>query len=361
MPHIMKRLSQALVPYLSVIGILTLIPVSGLSAGGNLAVPVQVVRAVNVDLAPVTWMPGTVIGKLDSKVAAEVDGRIDTVADVGDYVDKQAILAQLDNTIFRMQVDEANAEIMPIKARLDFYKREVGRLEKLAEQNNAAKNRLDEVKSNRNQALGELEVKKSRLAQARDRYKKTVVYAPFAGVITERYKTEGEWVSVGDEIIRVVNIEDLEIQARIQQSTVVHIKQGGQLVVTDGVDQTVAIIKTIVRVGDDVSRLYEIRLAFTQPHWLSGHAVRIAIPADAARNVVAVPRDALVIRQNKTKVFRILENNTAEAVPVTTGIARDQLIEVTGDINAGDLVVIRGNERLRPEQQVTIQQGTSRP
>ncbi|MEE9551685.1 MAG: efflux RND transporter periplasmic adaptor subunit, partial [Gammaproteobacteria bacterium] len=261
----MKCLSQELMRYLSIAGFLTFIPVSGLSAGGNLAVPVQVVRAVNADLAPVTWMPGTVIGRYDSKVAAEVDGRIEKVVEVGDHIDKNAVLAQLDNTTYRMQLDEANAEIMPIEARLNFYKREVGRLEKLAEQNNAAKNRLDEVKSNRNQALGELEVKKSRLAQARDKYKKTVVYAPFAGVVTERYKTEGEWVSVGNEIIRVVNTEDLEIQARIQQSTVVHIKKGGQLVVTDGVDQTVAIIKTIVPVGDDVSRLYEIRLAFTQP------------------------------------------------------------------------------------------------
>ena len=69
-----------------------------------------------------------------------------------------------------------------------------------------------------------------------------------------------------------------------------------------------------------------------------------------------VPRDALVIRENVIKVFRILEDNTAEAVSVKTGIANDQLIEVIGNITQGDKIVVRGNERLRPQQQVKIQE-----
>ncbi|MCK5432357.1 MAG: hypothetical protein KAJ03_06405, partial [Gammaproteobacteria bacterium] len=56
------------------------------------------------------------------------------------------------------------------------------------------------------------------------------------------------------------------------------------------------------------------------------------------------------------KVFRILEDNTAEAVPVKTGIADEHLIEVIGDINQGDKIVVRGNERLLPQQQVNIQE-----
>jgi len=43
-------------------------------------------------------------------------------------------------------------------------------------------------------------------------------------------------------------------------------------------------------------------------------------------------------------------------VPVKTGIADEHLIEVIGDINQGDKIVVRGNERLRPQQQVIIQE-----
>ncbi len=324
--------------------------------GGTSAVPVQVVRAVNIELAPVIWMPGTVIGRFDSKLAAEIDSRIVELAEVGDRIETGGVVARLDGTVYRLQVEEAEAGIIPIQARLEFYVREVERLEILAEQNNAAKNRLDEVQSNRNQARGELQIQKTRLDQARDRLRKTVIHAPFAGVVTDRYKTEGEWVSIGDEIIRLVNTDRLEIQARVPDTSISFIRPGVNLVVSDGRRQITAVVTTLVPVGDSLSRLYEIRLALEQDIWMTGHAVRIAIPTDAARSVVAVPRDALVIRQNNTRVFRILDDNIAEAVTVNTGIANDILIEVTGGINAGDLVVVRGNERLQPRQQVSIQQ-----
>ena len=53
-------------------------------------------------------------------------------------------------------------------------------------------------------------------------------------------------------------------------------------------------------------------------------------------------------------MYRIGEDGTAERVPVTTGIAQGTLIEVDG-ISPGDRVVVRGGERLRPGQAVTIQ------
>ena len=69
--------------------------------------------------------------------------------------------------------------------------------------------------------------------------------------------------------------------------------------------------------------------------------------------MIAVPRDALVLRRDGTTVFRILADDTAERVSVQTGIAAGDLIEVTG-IEPGDRVVTRGGERLRPGQKVVI-------
>jgi hypothetical protein len=109
-------------------------------------------------------------------------------------------------------------------------------------------------------------------------------------------------------------------------------------------------------VGDALSRLYEVRLEFSGSEWMSGHAVRVAIPVDTTRKVVAVPRDALVIREDGVSVFRIIDGETAELVPVNTGISNENLIEVKGSINPGDQIVVRGNERLQPGQKVIIQQ-----
>lgn len=322
-----------------------------------MAVPVQVVDARNIELAPGIWIAGTVISHQDARISSEVEGRIELLVEIGDEINEGEIIAKIDDTTIRMQLEEARAEISPIEAKLNFFNRQAERLNQLAKQNNAAKNRLDEVNSDRDQMRGELSMMNTRLAQARDKLNRTTILAPFNGVVAERFKEAGEWAKIGDELVRLVNTEATEIQGRIQQQSATFIKKGDSIEVTDGQARTMATVRTLVPVGDDISRLYEIRLDFDETAWLAGHAVRIKVPTAIPQNVLVVPRDALVIRENTIKVFRILEDNTAEAVYVKTGIADDMLIEVTGDINEGDKIVVRGNERLLPQQQVNIQQG----
>lgn len=329
---------------------------STICAGDIEPAQVRIVEAKYVDLAPSIWIAGTIISRHDAKLSSEVEGRIESLLEVGDMIEKGELVASIDDTTIRMQLAEAKAEIIPIKAKLNFFNREVERLDKLAKQNNAAKNRLDEVISDRDQMRGELSMKQTRLTQARDTLKRTNILAPFTGVVAERFKEEGEWAKIGDELVRLVNTESKEIQGRIQQQSAIFIKQGNSLEVTDGKSQTIATVKTLVPVADAVSRLYEIRLDFQETGWMAGHAVRIKVPTANSQSVLVVPRDALVIRENTIKIFRILEDNTAEVIFVETGIANEDLIEVTGEVNEGDKIVIRGNERLLPQQQVNIQQ-----
>ena len=82
--------------------------------------------------------------------------------------------------------------------------------------------------------------------------------------------------------------------------------------------------------------------------------MRVALPTDAPRQVLAIPRDALVLRRSGTSVYRVNGDNKAENVPVQVGIAAGDLVEVNGKLDPGDKVVIRGSERLRPGQDVSI-------
>jgi multidrug efflux pump subunit AcrA (membrane-fusion protein) len=82
--------------------------------------------------------------------------------------------------------------------------------------------------------------------------------------------------------------------------------------------------------------------------------VRIGVPTGPAREVIAVPRDALVLRRAGASVFRVVDKSTAERVEISTGIASGNLIEVIGDLKAGEKVVVRGGERLRPGMPVNI-------
>ena len=274
----MTRLPQVFQLVISITILSLSVSSSAVNAGGERAVPVQVAEAEIIELSPSIWIAGTIISRHDAKLSSEVEGRIESLLEVGGEIEKGGVIASIDDTTMRMQQDEARAEIAPVEAKLKFFNAEVERLNKLAKENNAARNRLDEVISDRDEMRGKLAMKQTRLAQAGDTLKRAIILAPFSGVVAERFKEEGEWAKIGDNLIRLVNIETKEVQGRIQQESAVFIKKGDAIEVVGNQKKTLATVKTLVPVGDAVSRLYEIRLDYQQPEWMAGHAVRIRVP-----------------------------------------------------------------------------------
>lgn len=329
---------------------------SALAGGGVPPAMVQVEDAINIEIAPLIWVSGTVIGRFDSKIAAEVEGVLDNVLEVGDRVNEAGLIAEIDDMTYRLALDEIRAEIPPIETMVEFYRKEAGRLEKLAKKNNAARNQLDQTQANHDEALAKIRIVKAKLAMARDELNRTIVNAPFSGVVIERYKTRGERVAVGDQIVRLINTDKLEVQARITHTSFKYIKAGDTLSIKGPAAEVNGTVRTVIPVGDELSRLYEIRVEFNNEDWSAGTAVQVASPVNKKQNVIAVPRDALVIRQSGVVIYKI-NNNHAELIPVKTGIANTTHIQVIGDVSENDKVVIRGNERLRPGQAVEISDG----
>ncbi len=320
--------------------------------------PVVVAPAQERLLAPVTFFPGTVISRDDARLAAEVQGRLVWVADIGTAVKRGQSVARLDDVLIREALAENEATVVREQARVTFYTQEVERLQPLVERKIVTPSNLDQAISNRRVAESERAVARARVMQANERLDRTNLRAPFDGVVTERFVQAGEWANSGTAIVRLVDAQSLEVQTRVPADTLAFIKKGSDLKLTASPQESTGKVRTIVPVGDDRSRLYELRLTLKGQRWPVGLAVRVEVPTAVARKVVAVPRDALVIRRDGTSIFRVKDDDTAERVTVSTGVAAGPLIEVKNGVRAGDRIVIRGGERLRPGQKVVVVPGS---
>ena len=85
-----------------------------------------------------------------------------------------------------------------------------------------------------------------------------------------------------------------------------------------------------------------------------GENVRLSMPTAEEKEVLAVPRDALILRREGASVFKVLAENTVEQVREITGLGAGTHIEVIGDLAVGDVIVIRGAERLSSGASVSI-------
>jgi RND family efflux transporter MFP subunit len=305
-------------------------------------------------MAPIIWYPGSVISRKDSRVAAEREGRLIWVAEVGTQVQAGMPLARLNDSLVQQNLAVRRAAVEREQARQEYFAGELKRLEQLKLRDYANQSRLDEVHKDLLVSRSELAAARARVRAADELLKRSQVAAPFAGVVTERLAQAGEWADEGKALVRLVDNLSLEVQTWVPVTTLSFIGLETVLDLRAGEQLFQGVVRTIIPVGDDLSRLYELRLGLDGSSWLAGLSIRVGVPSAKAREVVAIPRDALVLRRGGSSVFRILDDDTAEQVAVTTGIAIGPYIEVVSKIRPGDRVVVRGGERLRPGQQVQV-------
>jgi RND family efflux transporter MFP subunit len=330
----------------------------GALAQGGPPAPVNVVEAQMTVLAPTLELPGTVVSRNDARLAAEVPGRLTWISEIGTRVDKNETVAKIEDTYLRLQKAEYEGIIARDRSQKDFLEREVRRLRTLAQENIAAKNLLDQTESDLASATSELAVGTARLGQIEVQLAKTEIIAPFPGIVTERLLSPGEHTQPGDPVIRLVQPDALEVVARAPLASLNYVSEGGELSVKSDRQSGTGVVRTIVPFGDGRSHLFELRVTLPATPWRVGQSVRLSVPSADPIEVLAVPRDALVLRREGTSVFRIVDEDTAERVTVTTGLGAGGMIQVTGGLSVGDRVVVRGAERLREGQRVSVLPGS---
>lgn len=315
---------------------------------------VQVALAETRNMAPVVEASGTVVSINDSRIAAEVEGVLTWMADVGDAVDAGAVIARIDPRLMQVEVTRARASIAGLEADLRYREQQLARSEELAVNNNVSANLLDESRAQREQALHQLADARAQLERAEGDLARTKIRAAFAGHVVERLASVGEYIGVGEDVIRLVDTYRKEIALPAPIALTAFVRPGLKVRVTNGGAERELVVRTIVPVGDAISRMVEVRLKANDSDWLVGSPVQVSLPAAEPVTAIAVPRDALVERGAESHLFRINDDGTAEQVTANIQTTVGLWVAIAEGIDPGDQVVVRGAERLAPGQKVEI-------
>lgn len=318
------------------------------------AAPVMVETAQRDTFSATLWVSGTVISQNDARIAAETDGRITWVADVGSRIPQGEAIARIDADDLRLELADSEARLESLKAQFKYRDSSLQRFQKLAASDNAAATQIDEAQSQLDMTRQEIKRAEVAVAQIRRRIKQTEVLAPFPGVVAERLVQIGEFVNRGAQVARLVDTEHREIRAQAPLSVAGWIREGMQVSVEHEQLESLSPVSYVIPIGDERSRMFEVRIAAMNPAWIIGSPVRIALPNSEPRELVAIPRDGLVLRGSNIYVMRVNSDNTVEKVSVETGIGLGVFVEVIGNVYQGDRIITRGGERLQAGQAVTI-------
>lgn len=291
----------------------------------------------------------------DVLLPATVDGELVSVLPEGTRVVKGEVIAQVDDRNLRLRLQEQQLLADRAKINVEYLNGEVERLSKLQQANLAAKTQLAELVSRRDLASNDFQVAISRIEQLQETLDRTQIIAPTNAVVVERLVAAGEFARRGDSVVRIVNPTSLEVEIlvpiaylnRLDLSLPITIK------VADVEFSTNA--QSLIQVSDRQSQTFGLLVDVPEDvasRIAAGQFADATVAVSEQRRSLFVPRDAVVLRSEGSFVYKINAENVAHRVNVTLGAGQGELVSISGELEVGDRVAVRGVESLRDGQSV---------
>ncbi len=189
---------------------------------------------------------------------------------------------------------------------------------------------------------------------AKDDYRLGTIRAPFDGIIEERHIEIGESTSLGTPIVTLVSISSLEVEVDTPSSLSAMLTPGQSITITIDNKSFSSTVRSIGNIENPNTRTRRIRLTPILDSKISpavGQNVNVLLPVNNKNHLVTVHKDAILKRQGMTLVY-VVEEGIANIRPVKIGPANKERFIVIEGLSTNEQVVIRGNERLRPGQNV---------
>lgn len=312
---------------------------------------------------------GEVVAGRESAVAARVGGVAqDVPIRIGDLVSEGDVLARLDTELLEIELAQAEAQIAIAQAgisvseaRLDRAEKAFRRAETLRQNSTIAEAQLEERASDfaeargaQQEAIARSQASQNAVEQARYRLDNAVVRAPFDGVVLDVATEIGQFIASGSQVATLIDTSALEIEANVPARYVSALRMDQHVMATTDIgDQVTLTLRAILPTEFAATRTRPVRFEVEDRDVTIavGQTVTLDVPVSAPREVLVVPKDALVQAQGGWSVF-VNQDGKAMPRPVEIGAALNNSFEVLSGLSEGDEVVVRGNERLRPGQDI---------
>ena len=328
------------------------------SAAPKEPAPVKTALVQEASVANRYFVPGTVRGAEDARLAAEISGKLEWVAEPGAEVQKGEIVARMDASRLVAERTRQAAEVRRLEAMLQLRRQTRHRQGRLNKRGVAVGVELDQAEAELSMAEQDLAGAKAALIRTQEDVKRTRVHAPFDGQVIERLAQRGEYPREGTPVVRLVAIRRLEVWADAPISGARMLKKGDRLPVRSDGALISATLKAVIQSGLAARRVVSLRLIPPPTAHLSvGTAVEVGVPVRSHERQTVVPRDAVVLREEGAHVMVLDPEHKVHRVPIRVGVGDGDRIAVVGNLKPGQTVILRGAESLNDGDPVNVIEG----
>ncbi|MBV8857637.1 MAG: efflux RND transporter periplasmic adaptor subunit [Acidobacteria bacterium] len=368
------------------------------------AVDVTTAPAIQRDLPRFVEATGSLAADEQTDVAPIVGGRVVSVSvDLGTYVQKGQVIAQLDSGDARLRLEQAQAalaqansavtqaeariglrpgqrfdatqvaEVKAAKAAYDLAEKNLRRFEQLVESGDVSRSAFDQQRAQRDQlreqyqamltqanqsyaavqtARAAAQAAQVQVQQAQKGIRDVTIYAPISGYVAERAADVGEFVSTSSKVATVARTNPLRVRIDIPEQAIATVRPGQSVSVSVSTYPDRNFAGRVARVSPSVSAqsrtlTVEAEVENGENLLKPGQFATIRVLLAQSDPAVLVPVRAVRTDQTTaTARVYVIQDGVARERLVATGRQDGDLIEIKGNVAAGDLVATSNVEQL---------------
>jgi RND family efflux transporter MFP subunit len=322
------------------------------------------IRANALASGPV--VTGSIQPERKADLRAEVSAVVmQVLKENGDVVRKGDVLAKLDQTSIQDNLRSAQDNARNATQSLDQAERNLQRLKTLRASGMTSLQALDDAEVRRNGAQSELSASNARAVVARQQLERTIVRAPFDGVVSDRKVSAGDTASIGKELLKVIDPTSMRFAGRVSADKISQVSVGQPVsfrINGYGGQEFRGKVTRVDPSANDVTRQVEVLVNFSDASAQPKVAGLYAEGTIESSNVQALtlPESVLVKAGDKASVWRV-KNNTLSQVVLQIGVRdpRTGNIEIRSGLTEGDVILRSPSASFKEGQ--TAELATAKP
>ncbi len=331
---------------------------SAFAADGPPPAKVRVAPVIQEEIAQTQDVIGVLYYDRVSNLSTELAGLVDVVeVKQGDSVKKGTPLVRLNTEILEKEIALQKSKIKRSELRIANAKKNYSRLERLFDKSGVSEKEKDDALFTFQDAQLDKQATEDTLQKQQIQKKRSIITAPFDGIILTKDVDSGSWVSPGKQLVSIGSQEEIFIRAPIAETILQHIEIGQKVpvTITAFAKEFEGIIVDIDPVADMKTKNIFLKIAIPpQPLMAQNMSAKVSVPVSPRQKLSIISRASVIKFQGKDFVYTIKEGK-ASILPVNIVAFLGDRVGVDNPyIVPGMELVVEGNERLRPDQPVIV-------
>ncbi len=286
------------------------------------------------------------------RVGSRVSGLVKSLhANVGDYVKKGQIIAELEPSELEAKYNQSLAALNNTKANYEYAKLDLERQKSLLKQNFISQNQLDLAEKTFEINKAQLEQAQANLDFAKVQLEYTKITAPISGIVASVSTQEGETVAASfsaPTFVTIIDLERLEVWAYVDETDIGRIKESQNATFTvDTYSDTdfegivTAIYPKAVIQDNVVNYVATLKITdFKEKILRPEMTVTVTIYLEKKENVLTLPNNAIKREQGKTVVTVLDKNGKMDQRIIKTGYSSNGYVEILDGVRESEKVVL---------------------